>query len=100
MSKVYVVLAATLTAVVLLVWLVFSWFEADTEIRVLCGSFHPGRDVNSVLATLETGEYLRYRITTKDYGQEIYVDSLFNLRNSNCLISSSNGKVTTSVYNE
>lgn len=41
--------------VLAVVWLVFSWFEAGKEIRILCSEFHVGMQREHVVHVLETG---------------------------------------------
>lgn len=79
-------------------WLLFSWFEAEREIRILCSLFHPGLDREQVVSTLETGGYLRYR-TEADAGEAlITVDSVYNLGSSRCAIELQGGRVVVAVY--
>jgi hypothetical protein len=42
--------------------MVVSWIEAEKEIRILCSTFVAGQPLEAVIATLETGHYLRYRV--------------------------------------
>ena len=91
-------LALIAIGVLVSVWLVFSWFEAEQEIRILCSHFHPGMDHECVVETLRTGEYLRYRTEAGGNHQTIVVDSLYNLRTSRCVIEFEDGRVRSSAY--
>ncbi len=91
-------LAFAALGVIAAVWLVFSWFEAEQEIRLLCSHFHPGTDRERVVETLRTGEYLRYRTEAGGNHRTIVVDSLYNLRTSRCVIEFEDGRVRSSAY--
>lgn len=91
-------LLAVALGVIAALWLVFSWFEAEQEVRILCSVFHPGMAREHVVHTLETGEYLRYRVEADDNGQTILVDSLYNLRSTRCVIGFEAGRVVSSTY--
>ena len=84
----------------LAVWLAFSWFEAGKEIRALCGNFHPGWNKGDVVATLETGAYLQYEISATDDGEQIFVDSMYNVGSSNCTIMIVDDVVTSSTFDD
>ena len=92
-------LAALALGLIVVVWLVFSWFEADKEIGALCSTFHAGMEHEHVVRMLETGEYLRFR-TEADTANEpaILVDSLYNLRSSSCVIEFEAGRMVSSIY--
>ncbi len=79
------------------VWLVFSWFEAGKEIRILCSGFHAGMEREHVVHTLDTGEYLRYR-TEGGADDPILSDSPYNLRSSRCVIEFENGRVLSATH--
>lgn len=92
-------LAAVAIAVIAIAWLAFCWFEADTEIRVLCSMFHPGLEREHVVHTLDTGEHLWYRNVGDDEGDApILVDSYYNLRSSRCVVEFEAGRVVSSTY--
>ena len=99
-TKAYGVLAGAVSGVVVFVWLMFSWVEADQEIRILCSMFHEGMHKDAVVRTLNTGEYLRYRTTKTHAGQRLYVDSVYNLRTSNCVIEFSGKRVMSAAYSD
>ncbi len=90
-------LALVALGVLAVAWLVFSWFEAGTEIRVLCSMFHPGMEREHVVHTLETGEHLRYR-SKSDSDDPILVDSLYNLGSSRCVVELEDGRVVSATY--
>ena len=79
------------------VWLVFSWFEAGKEIRILCSGFHSGTERKHVVHTLETGEYLRYR-SEAGADSPIVADSMYNLRMSRCVIEFEGGRVLSATH--
>lgn len=79
----------------LVVWLVFSWFEADKELRILCQQFDIGEPLERVTATLSTGNYLR---VSNPKPSVVYVDSLFNFGRSSCRIDIADGVVSSTVY--
>ncbi len=91
-------LAFIALAVIAAVWLVFSWFEAEKEIRILCSMFHAGLEREHVVHTLETGEHLWYRTEADVDDPPIFVDSLYNLRSSRCVIEFEAGRVVSSTY--
>ena len=91
-------LALIALAVLVSVWLVFSWFEAKQEIGFLCSQFHPGMEHDRVVETLQTGEYLRYRTEADGNHQTIVIDSLYNLSTSRCVIDFQDGLVQSSTY--
>ena len=80
---------------VLAAWLVFSWFEADKELRILCQQFSIGQSLESVNATLATGDYLR---VSHPKPSTLYVDSVYNLGRSSCRIDIVNGVLSSTVY--
>ena len=98
--KMHMKLAIATVGVIIAAWLIYSWFEAEKEIRVLCSVFHSGQDIESVIATLNTGEYLQYELQPSDSGQTIYVDSYYNLGTSSCAIEFSEKTAISSVLNE
>ncbi len=89
-------LALVALGVLAVVWLGFSWFEAGKEVRVLCSGFHTGMERESVVRTLETGDYLRYR-SQADPGDRIFVDSLYDLGSSRCVIEFEDGRVVSAT---
>lgn len=91
--------AAKIVGVILTVaYVAVSWVEANREIRILCGSFEPGQRLSDVVTTLDTGEYLRYRIDLVGDAREIRVSSFYNGLDSACTVSLSDGTVTASVH--
>lgn len=78
-----------------LAWIVFSWFEAGTEIRVLCSQFRAGMSRAEVVSVLETGEYLRYRGDT-GANEAIFIDSLYGLGSTRCVVVFEGGRVASS----
>jgi hypothetical protein len=81
-----------------IVYVAVSWIEAEREVRVLCSGFEPGQHVEQVVATLETGEYLRYQVEAVDEGQEIRVSSYFNGLSTACTVALEEEHVTESTY--
>ena len=84
--------------VIAAVWLVFSWFEAEQEVRILCSMFHPELEREHVVHTLETGEYLRYSVEAGSDDPTISVDSLYNLGSPRCVIEFEAGRVVSVTY--
>ena len=91
-------LAFIALGVIAAVWLVFSWFEAEQELRILCSEFRPGLERKHVVHTLQTGEYLQYRTEAGDDDPTISVDSLYNLGSSRCVIEFEAGRVVSTTY--
>ena len=91
-------LAAIAITVIAVAWLVFCWFEADTEIRVLCSMFHPELEREHVIHTLDTGEHLWYRSEGDAEDSPILVDSYLNLKSSRCVVEFEAGRVVSSTY--
>lgn len=85
---------AGLAAPLALALLVFSWFEAGTEIRVLCGGFAPGTSRERVEATLATGEYLRWR---PDGPDGLSVSSPYDLGSTRCRVRFGPHGVTSAI---
>jgi len=81
-----------------LMYVVVSWVEAEREVRVLCSGFEPGQHVEQVVATLDTGEYLRYQVGALDARQEIYVSSYYNGLRTACTVAMDDEHVTQSTY--
>jgi hypothetical protein len=79
-------------------YVVVSWIEADREIRILCSMFEPGQTVSHVVTTLETGEYLRYRIRPSGMAQEVRVSSYYNGLNTACTVTLENDHVTATAH--
>ena len=96
-SRLVARLALVILGAMAAAWLLFSWFEADREIEVLCSMFQPGLDREEVVRTLETGEYLTYRVEGGG-GATITVDSLYNLRSSRCVVEHEAGRVVSARY--
>jgi hypothetical protein len=80
------------------VWLVFSWFEAEKELRILCSDFHSALEREHVVRTLETGAYLRYRTEADADDPTISVDSFYNLGSSRSVIAFEAGRVVSATY--
>ncbi|NBC87340.1 MAG: hypothetical protein GVY25_14230 [Bacteroidetes bacterium] len=96
--------------------MVVSWSEAEKEIRILCSTFVTGQPLEAVIATLETGHYLRYRVCSEaehpvhvrpdrtpaatstdgpDAGiQWVVVNSYYNGLRSSCTITVDDGLVS------
>ncbi len=91
-------LAFIALGVIAAAWLVFSWFEAEQELRILCSEFHPGLEREHVVHTLQTGEYLRYRTEAGADDPTISVDSLYSLGSSRCVIEFEAGRVVSTTY--
>jgi hypothetical protein len=75
-----------------------SWIEAEREVRILCSGFQSGQHVEQVVATLETGEYLRYQVESVDERQEIRVSSYYNGLSTACTVAMDEEHVTQSTY--
>jgi len=99
-NKTLIISFACAVCVALVGWLAFSWFEARSEVEVLCSNFHVGTKEQEVLRTLETGEYMRYQITRLDAGKRIDVNSPYDLGNRNCVILLSQDDQVTNAYVE
>lgn len=91
-------LMAVAIGVIAVAYLLFCWFEADTEIRVLCSMFHPGLEREHVIHTLDTGEHLWYRSEGDVEDSPILVDSYYNLRLTRCVVEFEAGRVVSSTY--
>ncbi len=94
-------LAFTALGVLVVAWLVFSWFEAEKEISILCSEFHPGLEREHVVHILDTGEHLWYRTEAGAAGggdPTLIVDSFYNLRSSRCVVEFEAGRVVSSTY--
>lgn len=96
--KIALRLALIALGAIVAAWLVFSWFEAEQEIRILCSTFHPELEREHVIHTLETGEYLRYRTEAGAGDPAISVDSLYNLGSASCVIEFQAGRVVSATY--
>jgi len=81
-----------------IVYVVVSWIEADREIRVLCSLFESGQPRSHVVATLDTGEYLRYRTHASGEGDEVRVSSYYNGLHTACTVTLEDDHVTASTY--
>lgn len=77
---------------------VVSWIEADREIRILCSTFEPDQPLHHVVATLDTGEYLRYRVYSQGAAQEVRVSSFYNGLDTACTVSLNQGYVTARAH--
>lgn len=76
---------------------VVYWFEAEKEVRILCGLFDQGKPSEEVVRTLETGNLLMYSSDPK----MIYVDSFYTLTTSSCTVSlDGDSTVINAVYDQ
>jgi hypothetical protein len=91
-------LAKIVGSALTIVYVVVSWIEAEREIRVLCSMVEPGQPLSHVVATLNTGEYLRYRTRPSGEAQEVRVSSYYNGLHTACTVSLDNGHVTASAH--
>ena len=78
-------------------WVVVSWVEANREIRVLCSMFEPGQSLSQVVATLDTGAYLRYHVSSPDEGR-VKVSSVYNGLHTACTVTLADGHVSASTH--
>lgn len=88
-------LAASL-ALVLAIF-VMVWNEARKEVVFLCGNFQPGVTEASVLAQLDTGHFLRYRVEDLPGGHRIVADSLYNFSVYRCVVEIDGGGVVSAA---
>ena len=95
--KLFLKISVAVLVALLVAWLVFCWFEADTEISILCSMFHTDMEREHVIHTLDTGEHLGYRTEAGPDGS-IFVDSLFNLRSTSCVIEFEDDRVVSATY--
>ncbi len=79
-------------------WLAFSYYEAETELEVLCSLFHKGQPRMEVERVLGTGEYLRFRTEAGTGGERIVAESPFNLRRTRCVVTLESGVVSGAHY--
>jgi len=94
--------------VLTMLWVGLSWIEAEKEVRILCGTFVPGQPLDEIVATLETGHSLRYRLrpegeaqegeAPRDRTQRQVVSSYYNGLRSACTVTLENGLVAASAY--
>jgi len=91
-------LAKIMGVALTITYVVVSWIEAEREIRILCSTFEPGQPLSGVLATLETGEYLRYQPPTPDGAPDVRVSSYYNGLHTACTVTLDDGHVTASTY--
>lgn len=77
--------------------LAFLWFDAEAEVRVLCGFIRPGMTEARAVEALETGNYLRYAARGED-GPGLRVWSRWNVGSSRCTVETAEGVVTGSAY--
>ena len=75
-----------------------SWVEAEREIRVLCSMFEPGQPLDHVIATLHTGEYLRYQTGTFGEQEQVKVSSYYNGLHTACTVTLDSEHVTDRTY--
>lgn len=85
-------------ALLTVVWISVSSVEARKEVRILCGTFAPGKPLERVLATLETGNFLHYRLEPADAPQRIVVRSYYDGLGSVCNVVLADSLVQTSTY--
>jgi hypothetical protein len=81
-----------------IVYVGVSWVEAEREIRVLCSMFEPGQPLDHVIATLDTGEYLRYQTEASGKEEQIKVSSYYNGLHTACTVTLDGKQVTESRY--
>lgn len=81
-----------------IVYVVVSWVEAEREIRVLCSMFEPGQPLDHVIATLRTGEYLRYQTETSEGKQQVKASSYYNALHTACTVTLDGEQVTKRTY--
>jgi hypothetical protein len=79
-------------------YVVVSWVEAEREIRVLCSMFEPGQPLDHVIATLHTGEYLRYQTGTAGEAEQVKVSSYYNGLHTACTVTLDGEHVTERTY--
>jgi hypothetical protein len=79
-------------------YMVVSWVEAEREIRVLCSMFEPGQPLDHVIATLHTGEYLRYQTGTAGEAEQVKVSSYYNGLHTACTVTLDGEHVTERTY--
>ena len=91
-------IASIVVIVLAIVWVVFSWFEAEQEVRILCSMFHAGLETEHVFHTLETGSYLKYKTEVGGDASTILVDSLYTLGTSRCVVELEAGRVVSANY--
>lgn len=78
---------------------VFIWFEAEKEIRILCSMFSHGQESEVVIKTLDTGNFLEYRLEKSGDETLLFVESPYNLWSSRCTLQiSEDSLVTESRY--
>jgi hypothetical protein len=75
---------------------VFIWFEAEKEIRILCGMFSEGQESEYVIKTLDTGNFLKYRWGPAGDQKELMVYSAYNLWSSHCTVRFTEGTLVAS----
>lgn len=63
-----------------------------------CGMFEPGQPFDHVIATLHTGEYLRYRTRTSGEERQVKVSSYYNGLHTACTVTLDGEQVTESIY--
>lgn len=90
-------ISAILLPFLLFITGVIYWFEADKEVRILCGLFNEGQSSQEIIRTLETGNLLMYSSGPR----MIYVDSFYTLATSSCTISlNEDSSVISAVYEQ
>lgn len=73
----------------------FVWNEARKEIVFLCSNFGAGTTEQSVIAQLNTGNFLSYQKETLSGTNRIYIDSAFNLGFHSCIVELNQMRVVT-----
>ena len=76
------------------------WNEARKEIVFLCGNFVKGVPKSSVLAQLDTGNFLQYRAEQLSDGSRIVADSKLNFSIYQCTIYFDSNDMVTRAYAE
>ncbi len=94
-------------------WAVVTWTESEKEVRILCSMFQPGTAEDDVIRMLETGNLLRYRVTSEAAGgdegavaspgpgkRELFIDSPHSLGTCRCTVVVAGGQVESAEYLE
>ncbi|GAB5521243.1 MAG: hypothetical protein RhofKO_34940 [Rhodothermales bacterium] len=67
-------------------WCMVAWQEAQKEVRVLCEQITPGDSLASVVRTLDTGDFLNYALVEGDTVQQLHVRSPHNFGRTSCSV--------------
>ena len=82
--------------VLLLLLLVIFWYEADKEVRILCGEISNGISIERVEKILGTGEFLHYKKLAGSQGTIITTSSSYNAGTSDCTVLFSEDDISVS----